>query len=414
MSFSDFALHASLLDAVRAEGYERPTPIQRAAIPVILAQRDVLGCAQTGTGKTAAFALPILHRLLTTAKTHNLPRVLVLAPTRELVLQIAKSFEVYGAQRIKVASLIGGVSQNAQVDALRAGADVVVAAPGRLLDLMDQQLVDIRRIEVLVLDEADRMLDMGFIQPIKKIIAVVPKQRQSLLFSATMPESIRALAGGILREPEHIAVTPVASAAITVEQHLYHVEKRAKPELLKKLFDSERMARAIVFTRTKHGADRLARKLRQAGLESGVIHGDKSQGARVRALEDFRDGRIRMLIATDVAARGIDVDGVSHVVNYDLPNEPESYVHRIGRTGRAGMTGKAIAFCDPDERAYLQEIERLTGKPLTVAQGAPVRDSKPKAPKPAEADEPTHRRNRWARSIQKRRRREAQRAALKT
>ncbi|MBC7793618.1 MAG: DEAD/DEAH box helicase [Clostridia bacterium] len=367
MSFDQFDLHPTVLKAVLDAGYTTPTPIQVAAIDHIIDGRDVLGCAQTGTGKTAAFALPILDYLLREKPAHG-PRCLVLAPTRELATQISESFETYGARKIKTAVLIGGVGQGRQVDALRAGADVIIAAPGRLLDLMEQRLVDLRDIDILVLDEADRMLDMGFIQPLRRIVKVLPEKRQTLLFSATMPKEIRELAEDFLYDPVSIAVTPVASTAAAITEEVYHVHQKDKPELLHNLFVSQQMGRAIVFTRTKHGADRLSRRLEKVGVRSSVIHGNKSQGARVRALEAFRDGSIRMLIATDVAARGIDVDGVSHVINYDLPNEPESYVHRIGRTGRAGATGTAIAFCDVSERPYLKQIEKLTCSSLKVAQ----------------------------------------------
>lgn len=367
MSFDRFDLHPTVLKAVRDAGYVTPTPIQEAAIGPIIEARDVLGCAQTGTGKTAAFALPILDFLLREPRTKG-PRCLVLAPTRELVAQIADSFDVYGAGKIRTAVLIGGVAQSRQVEALRAGADVVVAAPGRLLDLMEQRLVNLDDVSILVLDEADRMLDMGFIQPLKRIVRVLPEERQTLLFSATMPKEIRDLAAEFLYDPVNIAVNPVSSVAAAITEEVYHVPQKEKVDLLRKLFLQHKMPRAIVFTRTKHGADRLARKLSKAGVESGVIHGNKSQGARVRALEAFRDGSVRMLIATDVAARGIDVDGVSHVINYDLPNEPESYVHRIGRTGRAGAAGAAIAFCDESERPYLKLIEKLKRAPLKVVE----------------------------------------------
>ena len=367
MSFDQFDLHPTVAQAVRDAGYTTPTPIQLAAIDPIIDGRDVLGCAQTGTGKTAAFALPILDYLLREPRAQG-PRCLVLAPTRELATQIAESFETYGARKVRTAVLIGGVGQGKQVEALRAKADVVIAAPGRLLDLMEQKLVDLRDIDILVLDEADRMLDMGFIQPIRRIVKALPEQRQTLLFSATMPKEIRQLAEDFLYDPVSIAVTPVSSVASAITEEVYHVAQQEKPELLRNLFVSMKMPRAIVFTRTKHGADRLSRKLLKAGVESGVIHGNKSQGARVRALEAFRDGRVRMLIATDVAARGIDVDGVSHVINYDLPNEPESYVHRIGRTGRAGAAGTAIAFCDPNEKPYLKQIEKLKRAAIKVAE----------------------------------------------
>ena len=385
MSFDQFALHNSLVAAVRSQGYTTPTPIQAAAIPRVLAGRDVLACAQTGTGKTAAFALPILNRIINESQRQRRPKALVLVPTRELAIQVAESFEAYSDGDVRAVVLIGGVGQGGQVAGLRAGAEVIVAAPGRLLDLMQQNLVDLRGIHTLVLDEADRMLDMGFIQPLKRIVAVLPRVRQNLMFSATMPEPIRKLAGSILQNPESIAVNPVSQAAGTVTQRVYHVPQKQKPELLRNLLVAEEMGRTLVFTRTKHGADRLARSLAQGGVEAVVIHGNKSQNNRVRALESFRSGRVPLLIATDVAARGIDVDGVSHVINYELPNEPESYVHRIGRTGRAGATGSAIAFCDPAEKDYLRQIERLTRKQLQVVSDrpaqaptkAPIRNTEP-------------------------------------
>jgi ATP-dependent RNA helicase RhlE len=371
VSFDQFPLHHSLVAAVRAQGYTSPTPIQTAAIPRVLAGRDILACAQTGTGKTAAFALPILNRILNDAHRQRRPKALVLVPTRELATQVAESFEDYSGGDVRTAVIIGGVGANRQVAALRAGAEVIVAAPGRLLDLMGQNVVDLRGIHTLVLDEADRMLDMGFIQPLKRIVATLPRARQNLMFSATMPDAIRKLASTILQNPESIAVNPVSQTAGTIVQSVYHVPQKQKPELLRNLLVAEQMGRTLVFTRTKHGADRLARALAQAGVESAVIHGNKSQNNRVRALDAFRSGRVPLLIATDVAARGIDVDGVSHVINYELPNEPESYVHRIGRTGRAGASGDAIAFCDPAEREYLRQIERLTRKQLQVVTERP-------------------------------------------
>ncbi|HSI06079.1 MAG: DEAD/DEAH box helicase [Myxococcota bacterium] len=371
MSFSVFGLHPGIVAAVERQGYTVPTPIQTAAIPLISSGRDLLGCAATGTGKTAAFALPIINRLVQDPKRRRLPRALVLVPTRELALQIAESFDAYSNGNVRCAVLIGGVGANHQVASLRNGCEVIVAAPGRMLDLMEQGAVDLRVIGVLVLDEADRMLDMGFIRPLKRIIAALPRERQSLLFSATMPEDIRKLASGLLRDPANIAVNRVAEPAKTVDQRVYHVPQHDKSQLLKSLFSSENMTRAIVFTRTKHGANRLGRRLEQAGIANGVIHGNKSQNARVQALDAFRRGCVPMLIATDVAARGIDVDGISHVVNFDLPNEPESYVHRIGRTGRAGAAGSAIAFCDPSERDFLRQIEHLTRAPLKVVGERP-------------------------------------------
>jgi ATP-dependent RNA helicase RhlE len=365
--FVSLSLAQPLLRALSDEGYTVPTPIQSQAIPPVLSGRDVLGCAQTGTGKTAAFALPILHRLLAAAPTDRKgpakPRVLVLAPTRELATQIADSFIAYGRHAsFRTAVIFGGVSQFHQVKALDRGVDILVATPGRLIDLMDQGIVKLDSIRTLVLDEADRMLDMGFIQPIRKIVAKLTRERQTLLFSATMPPEIMKLADALLREPVKVAVTPIASAAPKIEQALYHVPRTVKQALLHHLLGDASMERAVVFTKTKHGADRVAKKLVQAGISADAIHGNKAQNRRERTLEAFRKGSLRVLVATDLAARGLDVDDVSHVVNFDLPMEPEAYVHRIGRTGRAGKTGIAISFCDAEERGLLRDIERLVKK----------------------------------------------------
>jgi ATP-dependent RNA helicase RhlE len=370
--FQDLELHAELLDAARNEGYVTPTPIQQKAIPHVLDGRDVLGCAQTGTGKTAAFALPILDHLMRNPLPGGTPRVLVLVPTRELATQVGESFQRYaGRSKIRTTVVIGGVDIKRDVRALDAGTEVLVAAPGRLIDLMERGDVSLKDVEVVVLDEADRMLDMGFIQPIRKIIAALPRDRQSLMFSATMPEDIRKLAASFLYDPVSVSVTPVASTAERVEQRVMFVEQPRKLEMLARVLEQDPVERVLVFTRTKHGADRVARKLRPHGVEASVIHGNKSQNQRQRALATFKDGRGRqVLIATDVAARGIDVDGVTHVVNYDLPNEPESYVHRIGRTGRAGAGGIAISFCDQSEREYLRDIERVIRKRLQVSTDA--------------------------------------------
>jgi ATP-dependent RNA helicase RhlE len=365
--FQNLGLHERLLTAVRDQGYKTPTTIQARAIPVVLAGDDVLACAQTGTGKTAAFALPSLDHLMRGPRCGRDPRVLVLVPTRELAAQVGESFSAYArGTGLRTAVVFGGVPQSSQVRALRAGVDVVVAAPGRLLDLLDQRLVSLGRIELVVLDEADRMLDMGFIHPIRKLLSAVPKQRQTLMFSATMPTGIRELATQLLRNPRQIAVTPVASTVGTIAQDVYYVERGAKTDLLVQVLAAPNTDRVLVFTRTKHGADRLALKLRRARIGTEVIHGNKAQGARQRALANFRSGTSRVLVATDVAARGIDVDHVSHVVNYDVPEEPESYVHRIGRTGRAGAAGVAISFCDHEERRHLHDIERLIKHKLRV------------------------------------------------
>ncbi|MCC7447809.1 MAG: DEAD/DEAH box helicase [Anaerolineae bacterium] len=361
MSFDDLQLIEPLLRAVRAEGYTQPSPIQEQAIPHVLAGRDLLGCAQTGTGKTAAFALPILQRLVIhKPQGARAIRVLVLSPTRELALQIGASFETYGKYtRIRQVTIFGGVNQNPQIERLRRGADVLVATPGRLLDLIGQGHIKLDRLEVLVLDEADRMLDMGFIHDVRRIIALLPAKRQNLLFSATMPADIQALADSLLHDPVKVAVTPVASTVDTIRQSVYFVEKSDKLALLTHLLRDPAMKRVLVFTRTKHGANKVVRQLGQAAVYAEAIHGNKSQSAREQALTNFKAGRTRVLVATDIAARGIDVDDISHVVNYDLPNEPESYVHRIGRTGRAGAAGVAYSFCEVEERAYLIDIERL-------------------------------------------------------
>lgn len=361
MPFDELQLIDPLLRAVRAEGYTQPSPIQSQAIPHILAGRDLLGCAQTGTGKTAAFALPILQRLAThKSQGARYLRTLVLSPTRELASQIGESFETYGQfTPIKQVTIYGGVKQNPQIERLRRGADILVATPGRLLDLIGQGYIKLDRLEVLVLDEADRMLDMGFIHDVRRIIAAVPARRQTLLFSATMPDEIQSLAGNILRDPVHVTINLTATPVETIEQSVYFVEKTNKSALLQHLLRDTSMQRVLVFTRTKHGANKVVRQLERASVAAEAIHSNKSQGARERALANFKNGTTRVLVATDIAARGIDVDDISHVINYELPNEPESYVHRIGRTGRAGAAGMAYSFCGTDERAHLTDIERL-------------------------------------------------------
>src|SRR5260221_1850988 len=361
MRFEELKLIEPLLRAVTSEGYTEPSPIQEKSIPWVLEGRDLLGCAQTGTGKTAAFALPILQRLVETPRQggHYI-RVLVLSPTRELASQIGESFDTYGKYTgIKQATIFGGVNQNPQVDKVRRGVDVLVATPGRLLDLMQQNLVRLNRIEVLVLDEADRMLDMGFIHDVRRIINTLPTDRQTLLFSATMPRDIQELANSILRDPVSVAVTPVASTVDTIAQSVYFVEKGDKPALLEALLRDKSITQVLVFTRTKHGANKVVQQLTRVPIRAEAIHGNKSHAARQRALSNFKDGSIRVLVATDIAARGLESAQISHVINYDLPNEPESYVHRIGRTGRAGAAGMAYSFCSADERAYLVDIERL-------------------------------------------------------
>ncbi|HEU4403788.1 MAG TPA: DEAD/DEAH box helicase [Polyangiaceae bacterium] len=374
--FDDLGLIEPLTRSLRAEGYVRPTPIQVQAIPPALAGRDVLGCAQTGTGKTAAFALPILQRLSAAPApgrgARRPVRALVLSPTRELAAQIGESFSAYGRHlALSNVVIFGGVGQDAQAKALARGVDVLVATPGRLLDLMGQRLVAFDRLEVLVLDEADRMLDMGFLPDVRRVLAALPPVRQTLFFSATMPPDIRALSDTILRDPAYVAVTPAATTVDAVEQRVYFVDKESKPALLRHLLGDRSLDRVLVFTRTKHGANRVAAQLERAGVGAEAIHGNKSQNARERALAGFKSGRIRVLVATDIAARGIDIDDLSHVLNYDLPNVPETYVHRIGRTGRAGASGVALSFCDEEERAYLVDIERLIRKHVPRADGHP-------------------------------------------
>jgi len=371
MSFDELGLAPPLLRAVSSAGYTTPTPIQEQAIPHVLAGRDVLGCAQTGTGKTAAFALPILHHLTHAGNpargAGRRIRVLVLSPTRELASQIRESFQTYGRQTsLRCSVIYGGVGQHPQVQALRHGVDIVVATPGRLLDLMNQGHVDLGGVEIFVLDEADRMLDMGFLPDLRRVVAKLPAKRQTVFFSATMPAPIEQLANAILRDPVRIRVAPVKETTDLIEQSVCFVAKQQKPHLLTTMLRKQQVTRDLVFTRTKHGADRVARQLNQSGIKAEAIHGNKSQSARQRSLASFKSNRLPVLVATDLAARGIDVDCVSHVFNYDLPNEAETYVHRIGRTGRAGATGIAVSFCDHDERSYLKDIERLIRRALVV------------------------------------------------
>jgi ATP-dependent RNA helicase RhlE len=382
MRFEELMLIEPLLRAVRSEGYTEPSPIQEVAIPHVMAGSDLLGCAQTGTGKTAAFALPILQRLVAVPRPQGTPiRVLVLSPTRELASQIGDSFDAYGRHTgMKQVTIFGGVGQNPQVDRLRRGADILVATPGRLLDLMGQGYVKLNRLEVLVLDEADRMLDMGFIHDVRRIIDKLPTQRQTLLFSATMPDEILDLAHSILRNPVNVAVTPVASTVETVSQSVFFVEKPDKPALLNHLLQDKTIKRVLVFTRTKHGANKVVSQLTRASIHAEAIHGNKSQSARERALANFKTGRTRVLVATDIAARGIDVENITHVINYDLPNEPESYVHRIGRTARAGAEGIAFSFCNTEEREYLRDIERLIQMRVAVQTDFPYASKLPPPP----------------------------------
>jgi ATP-dependent RNA helicase RhlE len=369
ISFHDLALIEPLQRALLAQNYSQPTPIQAAAIPNLLAGRDLLGCAQTGTGKTAAFALPILQRLdqNRSAAVSRAPKVLVLAPTRELAIQIGRSFEVYGQHlHFRQVVVFGGVNQNPQTRALVRGVHLLIATPGRLVDLMNQGFVRLDALQMFVLDEADRMLDMGFLPDLRRIVAQLPARRQSLFFSATMSAEASALAGKLLTNPVHICVTSPSATIDQLEQRVFHVERSGKRALLNRVLGDTEYNRVLVFTRTKHGADKLARQLSQTGLVADAIHGNKSQNARERTLEQFRNGRVRVLVATDVAARGIDVQGVSHVINFDIPHEPESYVHRIGRTARAGARGIALSFCDSQERGSLEAIERLIQRKIPV------------------------------------------------
>jgi ATP-dependent RNA helicase RhlE len=366
-SFDGFGLNDAIARAIVEEKYAIPTPIQVQTIPVVMSRRDVIGIAQTGTGKTAAFALPILQQLIADPRAleRKSCRVLVLSPTRELSGQILESFRTYGRHlRIRTTLAIGGVPMGGQVRALLGGVDVLVATPGRLLDLVDNNALRLGGVEVLVLDEADRMLDMGFIHDIRRIVAKLPAKRQTLLFSATMPGAIAELAAQLLRDPVRVAVTPAASTVERIAQRIIHVDRAAKPAALVDVLGRGAIDRALIFTRTKHGADKVVRQLTKAGIAAQAIHGNKSQGQRERALAAFRRGDVKTLVATDIAARGIDVDGISHVVNFDLPNIPETYVHRIGRTARAGADGTAISLCDREELTFLRDIEKLIGKSI--------------------------------------------------
>jgi ATP-dependent RNA helicase RhlE len=392
-SFSTLGIAEPICRALEAEGYDLPTPIQTCAIPHLLTGRDLLGIAQTGTGKTAAFALPILQRLAAN-RVRPAPkstRVLVLTPTRELAAQIGDSFRTYGRHLgLKQTVVFGGVGQQPQVDALLRGVDILIATPGRLLDLLNQRHIRLDLVETFVLDEADRMLDMGFIRDVRRIVAVLPKQRHTQLFSATMPTDISRLASQILRDPVRVEVTPAATTVERVEQRVYFVDAGQKRALLADVLRNPALSRVIVFTRTKHGANRVAEQLARNGVSAAAIHGNKSQTARQQALEGFRRGRARVLVATDIAARGIDIDGVTHVINFEVPNVPESYVHRIGRTARAGASGTALSFCAQDERGYLRDIERLTGRACAVVEHR-FRDTKAIAPKRPAANGRRHR-----------------------
>lgn len=400
MTFKELNLSAPLLRAVQEAGYETPSPIQAAAIPPVLSGRDLMGCAQTGTGKTAAFALPMLDRLTANApRRKGAIRALILTPTRELALQIGESFDAYGKYlKLRSTVIFGGVGQAPQVEALKKGVDILIACPGRLNDLIGQGFIDLSDLEIFVLDEADRMLDMGFVHDVKKVIAKLPGERQNLMFSATMPTEIEQLAAGILRRPAFVKVDPVSSTVDRIQQSLYHVEKGNKKFLLPWLIKNLQppVVNALVFSRTKHGADKIAKDLTKQGIPAAAIHGNKSQTARVTALENFKAGKIKVLVATDIAARGIDISELSHVFNYDLPEVPETYVHRIGRTARAGADGTAVSFCAPEEQEYLAGIEKLNRRKIPVVSGhpwdgvpAPVRPEPPvrgKKPKAAAAE----------------------------
>jgi ATP-dependent RNA helicase RhlE len=385
-NFPELGLAEPIQRALRSRNHVIPTPIQARAIPELLAGRDLLGIAQTGTGKTAAFALPILQQLSRGRENHGRrgPRALILAPTRELAIQIGDEFRAYAKYlELRQTVIFGGVSQKPQVNALARGVDILVATPGRLLDLMGQRRLELGAVAFLVLDEADRMLDMGFVRDVRKIVQALPERRQTLLFSATMPDAIARLSGEILVDPVRVEVTRQATPVEQVGQSLYHVATAGKGALLASILDDPALSRVLVFARTKHRANRVAEQLGRRGHAAEAIHGNKSQGARQRALERFRAGDARILVATDIAARGIDVDGVTHVINYELPNQPESYVHRIGRTARAGAGGEAVSFCDPTERGYLRDIEHLIRRRLTVIGEAPAEADgwdKPKTP----------------------------------
>ena len=398
MTFEDLNIIDSVLKALRKEEYSIPTPVQRKAIPLILNRQDVLGSAQTGTGKTAAFAIPIIQHLC-----HDLSRnverprtkVLVITPTRELAIQIGESFSTYGRYtNIRNTVIFGGVKQGPQERALRKGVDVLVATPGRLLDLINQGIITLKHIEYFVLDEADRMLDMGFIHDIKKIIALLPRKRQSLFFSATMPTNIVKLSQSILHQPVKVEVAPQSSTADTIQQKVYYTNKADKKDLLVHILKDESINQVLLFSRTKHGADKIARNLKKKNINAAAIHGDKAQTQRQKALEGFKAGKTRVLVATDIAARGIDIEKLSYVINYDIPNESETYVHRIGRSGRAGLSGNAISLCEPEENAFIKDIEKLIKKQIPIVKDNPF----PQTDRPMNADE----KKEWEKEKQKR------------
>ncbi len=404
-SFDELGLAEPLLRALTGTSYDTPTPIQAKAIPLLLDGFDLLGIAQTGTGKTAAFTLPLLQNLAEDderARPRS-ARALILAPTRELALQISDSIKTYGRHmRMRQAVIMGGVGQRPQVEALKRGVDILIATPGRLIDLINQRHVDLSHTEFLILDEADRMLDMGFIKDVRKIVAMLPDERQTLMFSATMPPEVEKLARDILFEPERIEIAARTVAVERIDQRVHHLDASRKASMLSELLSKPGFDRVLVFTRTKHGADKVVKHLARGGVIAEALHGNKSQGARQRALNNFREGRARVLVATDIASRGIDVDDVTHVINYELPNVPESYVHRIGRTARAGADGIAISFCDASERPHLRSIERLIKRPISVVgevpreSSAPPRNGKSQAERPAPANRQRRRRYRPA------------------
>lgn len=391
-TFAQLGLIEPILKALQQEGYTHPTPIQAQSIPFLLEGRDLLGCAQTGTGKTAAFAIPMIQRMVNTSggapRGGRRPiRALILTPTRELAIQIDESFKAYGRfTTLRTTVIFGGVGQKPQTDALRSGVDILVATPGRLLDLMNQGFINLKELEFFVLDEADRMLDMGFIHDVKKVIAAIPRHRQTLFFSATMPPEVQRLSSTLLTDPVKVEVTPVSSTAETVTQEVFFVDKANKAQLLVHLLETRDIKEALVFSRTKHGADKLVRVIEKAGIRAEAIHGNKAQNARQRALKNFKERKTRVLVATDIAARGIDIDQLSHVVNFDIPNVPETYVHRIGRTGRAGASGIALSLCDVDERVFLRDITKLIARQIPVVEEHPFpasgNASKPLPPEP--------------------------------
>ena len=404
MLFEELNLIMPIREALKAEGYIEPTDIQQQAIPPLLEGRDLVGCAQTGTGKTAAFAIPILQKLASERRESKAPRTikaLILAPTRELAIQIGDSFSTYGKNLgFKNLVIFGGVGQKPQTDALKSGIDILVATPGRLLDLMNQKFINLHHVQFFVLDEADRMLDMGMVNDVKKIIAHLPQRRQNMLFSATMPAEITKLVDSLLTDPVKVAVTPISSTVDIIEQAVYYVGKKDKKQLLIHLLKDKSIESVLVFTRTKHGADKVVKDLTKVGVQAQAIHGNKSQGARQQALSNFKERRTRILVATDIAARGIDIIELSHVLNYDLPNISETYVHRIGRTGRAGLGGIALSFCDEEEIPYLKDIEKLIQKKIPVVEDHPypLEITEPIAEKPKETKKPSRSRPRPRRS----------------